>query len=228
MKTKNSFPVSTIEYLKLLSENNNTEWFNTNKSLYENDLLAPAREFVTTVGMKLKEIMPGLIAEPKVNKSIFRLNRDTRFSENKSPYKKNLGILMWEGSVGRNQSSGFYLHIEPGNCFYANGIYFMDKPLLEKYRVFIKNSQNSIELLEILRKLESSNFSIGGKTLKRLPKELANLSEELKNLGLHTGVYAFKNIPEETIVSPDFAEKMFVNYLELIELHKWLFDFTES
>jgi uncharacterized protein (TIGR02453 family) len=75
----------------------------------------PSGAFVVSMGAKLKAISPAIKAIPKVNQSLFRVNRDTRFSADKSPYKTNLGIWFWEGEKKRMECPGFYFHLDTEN-----------------------------------------------------------------------------------------------------------------
>ena len=95
-----------------ISENNDKTWFDANRDRYEEHWLAPARDFVDAMGDELREIAPDIIAEPKVNGSIRRINRDTRFSRDKTPYKDHLDIGFWEGDK-KNMLSGFWFRIGP-------------------------------------------------------------------------------------------------------------------
>src|SRR4030042_462972 len=102
----------TVAFFRGLKKNNNREWFGAHRDVYESHVLAPAKAFVVDMGRRLKEIPPEIVAVPRINKSIFRLNRDTRFSSDKSPYKPNLGLYFWEGPRSRMESPGFYVHLE--------------------------------------------------------------------------------------------------------------------
>lgn len=75
--------------------------------------MAPAKAFVEAIGPKLKAISKTLNAEPHVNGSIFRLNRDVRFSKDKSPYKTTLDLWFWEGSERSWETPGYFLRLMP-------------------------------------------------------------------------------------------------------------------
>ena len=107
------FSKESVQFYKSLSKNNDKRWFEEHKADYEQFVLAPAREFVVVLGEKLRKIAPQIHAEPKINQSIFRIYRDTRFSRDKSPYKTNLGIWLWEGVGKRMECSGFYFPFCP-------------------------------------------------------------------------------------------------------------------
>ncbi len=124
------FTRETIRFFTALRMNNNRDWFERNRETYETQVMAQARAFVTAMGASLKSIAPRIVAAPKVNKSIFRINRDTRFSQDPSPYKTNLGIYFWDGLRSRMESSGFYFHLEPPNLILGGGMYMIPDNLL--------------------------------------------------------------------------------------------------
>ena len=95
-KTFNGFPKKFTKFFADLAMNNNKLWFNEHKPDYEQFVLGPSKLFVIAMGERLSELSPDINAIPMVNKSLFRLNRDTRFSKDKSPYKTNVGIFFWE------------------------------------------------------------------------------------------------------------------------------------
>ena len=101
------FTPRTVEFFIELAENNNRAWFERHRNVFEAHVMSPARAFVTALGERLRAVLPGIIAVPKVNKSIFRIYRDTRFSSDPSPYKTNLGLYFWEGPRSRLESTRF-------------------------------------------------------------------------------------------------------------------------
>src|SRR5512139_3318195 len=95
--TFSGFHKETVRFFTELCRNNNRAWFEAHRARYEEHVMAPAKLFVTALGARLKTVVPGIIAVPAVNKSIFRINRDTRFSLDPAPYKTNLGLYFWDG-----------------------------------------------------------------------------------------------------------------------------------
>src|SRR5947208_986392 len=92
------FPPAGLQFLAGLQANNNKTWFDANRADYDTGLIAPARQFVVDLGAKLREqVSPRIHAEPRTGGSLMRINRDTRFSKDKSPYKDYLGLWFWEG-----------------------------------------------------------------------------------------------------------------------------------
>ncbi|MEM6991152.1 MAG: DUF2461 family protein, partial [Myxococcota bacterium] len=86
------FPKQTLTFLKGLGANNDKAWFTAHRADYDNYFMEPAKHFVVALGERLAKSSPGIHAEPKVNGSIFRINRDVRFSKDKRPYKDHLDL----------------------------------------------------------------------------------------------------------------------------------------
>src|SRR4051794_15057791 len=115
------FSKDTFKFLKQLKKNNDREWFQSHKAEYLEHLQAPAIELINDFRPLLRKLSPYFIADPKlVGGSLFRIYRDVRFSPDKSPYKTHVGIhFRHRSSIKGAHAPGFYLHIEPGECFAA-------------------------------------------------------------------------------------------------------------
>jgi uncharacterized protein (TIGR02453 family) len=222
MKNEISFPQSTIKFLTALSKNNNKEWFEKNRVRYEFELLQPAMQFVIDLGEKLSEISPNIYAVPKIDKSIFRLYRDVRFSKNKAPFKTNLGLYFWEGQGKKMECPGFYFHIEPKLFFLGSGMYQFTNDQLKKYRELVSDPAKGKEIIDILAKLlKNKKFKLGGRTYKKTPRGF-DPEYKYSELLLHSGLYVSyesKNFNELTKNDPViFSYKIFK---EMLPLHRW-------
>src|SRR5918911_2925330 len=108
------FPSEGLELLAGLAENNTREYFDAHRDIYESALLAPAKAFVVALGEELHaRVSPGLRAEPRVNGSILRINRDTRFTTDKRPYKEHLDLWFWEGEGPSREHPGYFIRLRP-------------------------------------------------------------------------------------------------------------------
>ncbi|MDL2226884.1 DUF2461 domain-containing protein, partial [Deltaproteobacteria bacterium OttesenSCG-928-M10] len=117
------FSEETITFLADLRANNNRTWFMENRDRAEKFLLSPARDLVAAVGDLLRRQRPDIVADPRTDRSLYRLNRDTRFSRDKTPYKAHLGVWWWEGAGGRMECPGFYFHLTPDGFGWSVGCY---------------------------------------------------------------------------------------------------------
>ena len=155
---------STLQFLRNLEKNNNREWFNENKTLYQE-----AQQDVISFVEKLMEEMADFEEEMgklEAKKSVFRIYRDTRFSKDKTPYKTNFGAGLGMGKG--NKISGYYLHIEPGKSFLAGGVYKPEPSVLKTIRQEI--SAFGDEFKAILEQDEFRNYFRGLSVEDKLKK----------------------------------------------------------
>jgi uncharacterized protein (TIGR02453 family) len=217
------FSKDTVRFFTELRRNNNRDWFEAHRAAYETEVMEPAKAFVTAMGARLRSICPRILAVPKVNKSIFRLNRDARFSLDPSPYKTNLGLYFWEGGQSRMEASGFYFHLEPPNLLLGVGIYIVPSQLLARYRRAVADPKKGKKLgriVALISRLKGS--TLGGKHYKRVPAGFDH-SHPNAELLKHTGLYA----GFETRIPPDFFSARLLDYCyqrfkAAAPLHRWL------
>jgi len=128
------FTAELFRFLVRLKRNNNRDWFLARKDEYEAHVRQPALRFIGGFAAPLYEISPHLIADPSPSRgSLFRIYRDTRFSYDKRPFKAH--VAMRFSHRGKDvHSPGFYLHLEPGGCFAACGLWHPEPPTLLKVR----------------------------------------------------------------------------------------------
>jgi len=112
------FTPALFEFLHDLSENNDRAWFKSNQDRYESVVRRPALAFIEDMGEPLYKVSRHLVADPrKVGGSLFRIQRDTRFTRDKTPYKTHVGIQFRHVATREDvHAPGFYLHLEPRAC----------------------------------------------------------------------------------------------------------------
>ena len=123
---------ASIKFLKDLKKNNNKPWFDENRKDYESaktDFQNLIKEVIDKFSKKDPSIKT-LVAKS----CLFRINRDIRFSKDKSPYKSNFGASINKGGRKSMYTAGYYFHLEPGNCFIGGGLYQPDPEALKKIR----------------------------------------------------------------------------------------------
>ena len=131
------FDKRTFAFITGLKRNNNRDWFQAHKEDYEGDLKEPFLDFISDAGPQLAKISKFIVADPRPNGgSLFRIYRDVRFSKDKSPYKTHAGAHFPTGGKGAH-GPGYYLHIEPGQCFVAGGIWMPHPKALQMIRTRI-------------------------------------------------------------------------------------------
>lgn len=162
--------LSTFQFLAELNENNTKEWFHENKKSYEK----AKKEITDFASHFLQEFskIDATLSHLEAKNCLFRINRDVRFSNDKSPYKTNFGISMNKGGKKAFQA-GYYINIQPNECFVGGGIYMPQNEDLKKIREEI--DYNFDEFSNILSDAEFQNYygglSVDEKLiLKKMPK----------------------------------------------------------
>lgn len=215
------FSTDTVAFLSELAANNDRTWFNENRQRYENSVREPALAFIDAIGPGLRRISPRFTASAKRNGgSLMRVYRDTRFSKSKLPYKTNIGI-QFRHELGRDiHAPGFYLHIEPGECFVGAGIWRPDADTLGAIRTKIAESPGTWRRARDAKRL-AAHFELAGEQLKRMPRGYAAehpMAEDLRRkdfIGI-TG-YEIGDITE-----PEFLDYVLARFADARPLMRFL------
>jgi uncharacterized protein (TIGR02453 family) len=161
---------STLDFLSKLKENNNREWFSANKEQYL-ESKKNYEAFVKIILDKVIEIEP-IMKGLEVKSCTYRINRDIRFSNDKSPYKSHLGaFIVRGGKQNGDRYAGYYFHVEPGdNSMIAGGAYMPPSPWLASIRERI--DEDGGKLVKLINNPEFRQFfgDIDGEKLKSAPK----------------------------------------------------------
>jgi uncharacterized protein (TIGR02453 family) len=132
------FSDKTFKFLRALARHNDREWFHAHKADYESQLRQPFLRLLTDLQPVLAGISPHFRADPKgVGGSLFRIHRDTRFSNDKTPYKSWQGARLYHERARQVAAPSFYLHLEPGECFVGGGLWHPETGTQRRIRQFI-------------------------------------------------------------------------------------------
>jgi len=138
------FSPQLFDFLSQLKRHNNRDWFARNKARYGEVVQDQALIFISSFGPHLHKLCPHFVADARPSRgSLFRIYRDTRFSPDKRPYKTHVGIHFSHVSGKDAHAPVFYLHLEPGNCFAAAGVWHPDNSALTKIRTAIVANPDS-------------------------------------------------------------------------------------
>jgi uncharacterized protein (TIGR02453 family) len=160
---------STMQYLSDLKKHNDREWFAANRKRYE-DARKNYTDFIQAVINEITSFDP-ILNGLEAKTCIYRINRDIRFSNDKSPYKTHFGaFILRGGNKNMHSYAGYYIHIEPGNCMLSGGAYIPPTSWLSAIRE--KIDEHGSELLKITGNKEFIKYfgELEGEKLKTAPK----------------------------------------------------------
>jgi uncharacterized protein (TIGR02453 family) len=164
------FSPELFSFLGELAANNDRTWFAANKQRYEEHVRQPALDFITDMAERLDEVSSHFVADARtVGGSLFRIHRDTRFAKDKTPYKTNTGIHFRHENAKDAHAPGFYLHLEPRNCFFGAGIWHPETKAA--YRIREHMADHPEAWLEATQsKTFATTYTLVGDSLKRPPR----------------------------------------------------------
>ncbi len=201
----------TNEYLKFFNElnnNNNKDWFDVNRKRYTNYVREPFINFTTDLIANIS-LDDNITMQAK--DAMFRINRDIRFSKNKTPYKSNLGAFITSRTKKDNYFPGFYFEIGSFGITIAGGIYEADKNHVLSFRTYIANN-----LEEFQEHCQDKNFIkyygfLRGEKNKILPKEFKDLVPT-EPLIANKQLYYIANIDKKMITSDKLLDHLLEYY----------------
>jgi uncharacterized protein (TIGR02453 family) len=211
----------SLQFLDDLKANNNRDWFQDNKKRYE-VFKKDYHQLVSDFLDAMKPLDPSLELL-QVKDCTFRINRDIRFSKDKSPYKAHLGVWLSSGAKGANRS-GYYVHIEKGASFIAGGFYSPDSEELKKVRKEIAFFYDDLQ--EILKeknfKKEFGSLDINeNNSLKSMPRGYEKDHPAIEFLKLKSFTTTQKYDISE-VTKKDFVAKMSQKLIALKPLNQFI------
>lgn len=224
------FPLGTRDFFKGLAENNNRQWYASHREYYMKHILPAAKALVWDLGDRLRQINPDVVADTRLNGagSIFRIQRDLRFTPDKTPYKPYLGILWWQGSRKKTENSGFYFQLEHDRLSLYTGILLFPRDALDEYRQRVLDREHGAALNAIVEELQHSGYLIGGDQYMRLPPGYRGAQHNTELL-LYKGLYGGLEgpIPDEYFAI-DLIDICFEHFQKMSPLHNWLHQMLET
>lgn len=198
---------STVRFLKVLKKNNNKPWFDKHRKDYE----AAKADFIAFIQAVIDKHSKkdSSIKNITAKDCLFRINRDIRFSKNKSPYKVNFGASINKGGRKAMYSAGYYFHLEPGGSFTGGGIYMPMPDELKKVRQEIDYNFSGFKKIINAKKFKSVYGDLDRSAeylLSRVPKgyDTNNPAADYLKLKSYIGMIMVK---DTDLTSKELAKK---------------------
>ncbi len=210
-----------VQFLDDLIANNNTDWMHANKKRYEN-YKKDYHNYIAGILAEMKPLDQSL--EPlDVKNCTFRINRDIRFSKDKSPYKTNIGVWFTQNKFRKN-SPGYYIHFEKGNSFIAGGVWCPEPEQLKRIRKEIAFFHEDLEAIvdnEMFKKEFGTITRDENNTLKKAPKDFDANHPAIEFLKLKSYT-ASQKIKDSDFLDPNFSKIVAQKLMVLKPLNDFL------
>ena len=199
------FTDQSLNFLKALGFHQNREWFQENKKLYENVIKNPMGDLIEEASKRFSQIDIPLHGSRKA--SMFRINRDVRFSKNKAPYNTHISAVLTRNGT-KKDGSGAYMHFTPDNCFFAAGIWYPEAKQLRALRDAIVRYAD--DFIRIENKLAQKGLAFNAdNALKRAPPAFKHIEDEnLQRLLKQKSFVVERKIADRDIEKPELIETL--------------------
>lgn len=221
-----AFTPAALRFFRELAKNNKKEWFEAHRAEYEREVREPMRELIEEMNARFAKFAPEIGGDPK--RSMFRINRDTRFSKDKSPYKTHAACWFHHkgasgrvGSEANEGSAGFYFHLQPGGkSMVGAGLWMPPRPQLDKLREAI--SEDHVGFGRMARALTKRFGGLGDEAmLKRMPRGFAEDHPAAKWLR-YQSFTSGRVLKDSAVTDPRLPALLAEDFRQLLPLVRWL------
>jgi uncharacterized protein (TIGR02453 family) len=224
--TGSGFQPETFWFLSDLAANNSREWFDANKKAYQSFLKKPSEGFRSDLAAALA----GLTGLPFASKQ-FRINRDLRFSSDKTPYNTHIRMAFWPAGArfeGKHaQPPSFFLSVEADHIRIGAGCMTFAKPVLGRFLSRLETDGEG-GIAEVLTAARSAGFSISAPELAKVPRGFPK-DHPHRDLARHKGLAVWKDLPDVATVQGPGGAKAVVEALEpALPVWRWLMELHEQ
>ncbi len=215
------FTSAFFKFFDELEKNNNKEWFDKNRERYENNVKAPFKKLVTDINEQLLKELPDLNRE--IHKNIFRINRDIRFSKDKSPYKNNVAAVFSRKGTQDIDYPGFYLHIGSKEILVGGGKYEVSKEQLAKIRQEIYYNNAGFKKILNDKAFKEKYKALDGDKNKVLPPDYKEFEKEQPYIA-NKQFWYHANLTRKDITG-DNLDKLVLSYYKAgMKMNKFLLE----
>lgn len=193
----NGFTADSLKFLRNLKRHNDRAWFQPRKEQFENVVRLPMLQLCERINEGLIRFAPDYVSEP--SKAVFRIYRDTRFSNNKAPYKTHVAAVFSHRTMPRNYGAGFYFQVSTEKTGIGGGIYRPQPELLKRLRSHIAARHETYQnvMNRIRRKKIAGEFE--GEPISRVPKGWSPDHEAAELLKCRSFFFYSVNDPEAAL-----------------------------
>lgn len=214
-----AFTARTISFLRALKRNNNREWFTIRRDEYERHVRGPMVAVIEQLAADFQRFAPEIEASPK--KSLYRIYRDTRFSEDKSPLKTQAAASFRWRTLPRGEGAGLYFEIAPGWVWMGGGFYAPETSHLVRIREHISGTHPELHRITRAAAFRRIAGSLEGERLQRIPRGFSRDDPSAEYLK-YRNFLAGREFPPEFATSPGFYPTLLRTFRALMPLVRFL------
>lgn len=214
-----ALPRRSLAFLRALKRNNRRDWFQPRKEQFDADVRAPMLAIIERLADDLRAIAPEIVVDPKT--AMYRIYRDTRFSDNKTPYKTHVAaVFPWRG-LAKHEGAGLYFHVSPDEVWMGGGMYSPQTSQIQAVREHIAGNVRRLRAI-----VDSPGFrrhigALEGERLQRVPRSFPKdhaAADYLK----YRQFLAGRELPPSFACSPKFYPTLVTVFRQVAPLARFL------
>jgi uncharacterized protein (TIGR02453 family) len=213
------FTTDTLKFLRALKRNNDREWFRARREEYDRHVREPMIAVIEHLARDFQRIAPEIVAAPKV--SLYRIYRDTRFSEDKTPLKTHAAAVFPTRGLPKHEGAGFYFEVAPGWVWIGGGLYAPPPPQLLRVREHIATTWPRVKRIATSKTFTTNVSQLDGEQLTRVPRGFATghpAADYLK----HRQFIAGRELPPEIATDATFYPTLLATFAAILPLIRFL------
>jgi uncharacterized protein (TIGR02453 family) len=218
------FPQEGLDFLSQLVANNDREWFNARKHIFQEQVQKPAQQFVIALGQGLQTISPEIGFDTRlVGGSIMRIYRDVRFSKDKTPFNTNVRLVFWEGPSRKAMLSGFHVRLDASGGGVYVGRWHFDRAELDAFRDAVVDEELGSSLEDTIEVVRAAGaYTVGGEHYKRVPRGY-DKDHPRSDLLRYNGLWAHtSDLDPAVITRPELVPTALEHCRNMAPLHNWI------
>ena len=219
------FSQKALTFLEELANNNTKAWFDEHKAIYEQEILAQVPAFVAALGECLKTISPAIEYDTRANGagSMMRIYRDTRFSDDKTPYKTNVAFAFWEGPRKKMENPSFGFQFGTWGAGLYAGQWVFPKDLLPRYQQAVAHPTTGAALVDALAQVRAAGaYVIQGEQYAKVPRGYT-VDQPRADLLRYKGLYVSSpQIDRALLLTPALIDVLFTHCQKMAPVQQWL------
>ena len=220
------FSKKGIAFLRQLKKNNDRDWFKERKPIYDQELVAPSKLFLATAAGPLRKLVPSIKVTPR---SMSRIYRDMRFSDDKTPYHTHLSFLFKDTRSRTEVAPRLYFGFDPTGLAFGGGVFQFTTAERERFRALITEGDTAREFTKIMKSIrKKTKFEPRGKALKKLPLGF-DAKHPNSEFYFYNGLYlVYEEDFPQSFFKKDFITHLTKTYQPIIPFIDWMAEFSKS
>ncbi|MEI9971700.1 MAG: DUF2461 domain-containing protein [Ignavibacteriota bacterium] len=203
------FPPEALQFFRSLARNNNRDWFQPRKAVFEEKVKLPMRQFVEALNEGMKSFAPEYVTDPA--KAIYRIYRDTRFSKDKTPYKDHIAASFFRSGTGPHKYGGYYVQVSHKDVAAGGGVYMPDPEVLYEIRQHIAGNHERLRKILAAPAVKRLLGEVQGDQLSRVPKGFL-ATHPAADLLRFKSLFLYTNLEPELATTPQFLTEVLTRF----------------